>query len=193
MKTTSQKLIISFFILIAGLMAYMLLQKTISCSIWGCIDFPGKSAYTLTNEYEKTPKVYRALFSNGKEQVRIEAYREVTARQAADYNGYKSMQILGLYETARSPYPGAISDQITCESKFKPVFRKTDASSPVVFSGSLNARLQYGSCIEDQIVYSSTGLMMYCGNRNTWYYLEFIYPKGSGGPGEALTQSVKCL
>lgn len=177
-------------LIVGTIIIYVL--KRMECKRLNCIDFPGKKTYLLEEEYESTGRSYRALFQKGAEKIRAEYYAGVSPEQARDFNQYKTMQLLGLYETVKSPYPGVLSDRITCDDAYKPVFR-TETKSRVVYTGYLNDRLQYGTCEDGQIAYKSLGIMTYCPGQKIWYYLEFIEPKKDSLPIALIKDSIRCL
>lgn len=147
-----------------------------SCYKLTCIGFNDKEKYTLKLEYENTKKAYRALYEKNKDVLRVEAYYQVSQKQADKFFDYKKMQIMGLYEDAKSPYPGVISDRITCEERYRPKFidSKNNSISLKLYSGYLNGQMQFGSCIDDQLVYRNNAVMFYCPGQQIWYQLEFI-------------------
>jgi len=154
-----------------------------------------KKDFKLVSEYENTAKTYRALLEKGDIKLQIEAYSNTSAKQATDFNLYKSMQILSLYESVRSPYPGVISDQVACAKEYQPVFKKTTINNINIesYSGYVNDRLQFGSCTKEQIAYRGMALMFYCPKQNRWYHLEFMTsPLQAPIDFQRLIQSISC-
>lgn len=140
-----------------------------------CVSFSGKERFKTTTVYENTATSYRALLDNGSVLLRVEKYR-AGKDDAQMYADAKAMQILGLYEDAKSPYPGMLSDRISCDDRYKPVFQE-HGSAATVFTGLLNSEMQYGTCIDDQIAFSVAGAMTYCPQEGVWYFLEFMESK----------------
>ncbi len=170
--------------------------KRRGCSKLSCLSFQTKELYKTDTEYENNEKAYRAMFRNDNLQLMVEIYSQVTPQQAAEYNEYKKMQLMGLYENARSPYPGAISDRISCEDKYKPKFRQWQTTTLNIdyYTGYLNNRMQYGSCIDEQLKYRSAAVMLYCLAQKKWYHLEFISPINQGdNKFIQIIQSMSCL
>lgn len=169
--------------------------KMTACTKLACISFRDKDGFQTQTTYEDTAKAYRALLTRGDVTVRVEKYMDVTAQQAASNNDYKSMQIESLYEDAKSPYPGMLSDRIRCEGKFKPVFeeRKLNGLTYLEYSGFLNSRMQYGTCIQDELTYASRAMMFYCPKERAWYQFEFITSLARPQPDlSGLLNSVRC-
>ncbi len=176
--------------------AGIILLKKRDCSKLSCLSFETKELYRTDTEYENNEKAYRAMFQNDNLQLRVEIYSQVTPQQAAEYNEYKKMQLMGLYENARSPYPGAISDQISCEDKYKPKFRQLQTTTLKIdyYIGYLNNRMQYGSCTDEQLKYRSAVAMLYCLAQKKWYLLEFITPIDQPDDRTIqIIQSMSCL
>lgn len=179
---------------IAGFFVFSL--RMFVCLEFSCITFKGKNQFIDKKLYENTEKAYRALYKDGNKILRIEMYSQVSPEQAQKFNEYKTMQLTSLYENAQSPYPGAISDEISCDKKYKPVFKqlKTDSMNMRYYSGYLNDRLQYGSCISDQLKYKSSGAMFYCQTQKKWYQLELITPISQEvDDGLHLIKSISCV
>lgn len=174
-----RKFLITAIIIISFIaVAYIFFLYKTECSKMSCISFYRKTHFILQAQYENNKKAYRVLLKDENLLLRVETYSQVSPEQAKKFYEYKTMQLTNLYEDAESPYPGVISDQISCGQKFKPIFKqlKTKALNISYYSGYLNDRLQYGSCIEDQLRYKSKVAMFYCQPQKKWYQLEFITP-----------------
>lgn len=184
-------------IVILGLFLIGVWYQTLTkCKGLACVTFDGKENYKVKTIFEENKKAYRAVWSTGKTQLRIEKYLNISEDEAASFNEYKSMQIASLYEDAKSPYPGVLSDRISCEGKYKPIFKKIsdDSLNKETYSGYLNARMQFGSCIQDQLVYESNAAIFYCKSQKAWYQLEFISPINQKPSNIQHTiQSIRCL
>lgn len=165
------------FIISAGIYLYM----TRTCREISCISFPGISTWQRKDVYEQTSNSYRAIYAKDNEFMRVERYGGLNPNDADSLTKAKVMQIDGLLETAVSPYPGLLSNRITCDNRYLPTpaaFTATNTTG-TSFIGYLNNRLQYGSCIDDQIMYTSYVALFYCKSHNSWYQLEHIVPRNS--------------
>jgi hypothetical protein len=109
--------------------------------------------------------------------VRIERHR-TNEKDASTLTQITLMKIQGLFENARSPYPGPLSDEITCDQKFKlvPKTSQNKDLSLTSFSGYLNNRMQYGTCVDNQVTYKAYSALFYCANHSSLYQLELIIP-----------------
>lgn len=161
-----------------------------------CVSFNNKTDFTSPLVYENNQKTYRALYKNRDQILRVESYSQVSLEQATKFNKYKTMQINSLFENAQAPYPGAISDEISCDPKYKPVYKQINANSLKIsyYSGYLNDRVQYGGCIGDQLKYKSSTAMFYCQSQKKWYQLEFISPiNQEDNDNLYLIKSISCV
>lgn len=91
------------------------------------------------------------------------------------------MKIRALYDRAPAPYPGEITDTITCDTEFVPVVSKkrspggTDMA--IVSNYYLTNRMIHGACTDDIAFYRGYTAFFYCEHRKNVYALEFIGPK----------------
>lgn len=193
MHTRYLRLILLFLTSGAALFYYLNRQQ---CAGLECISFTRKEKYSIRTLYEDTDKAYRTLLKSGSITVRVEKYLNTKPIQAQSNNEYKLMQLSSLYEDAKSPYPGALSDRISCDNQYKPVIRayKSGGMDIRSYSGFLNDRMQYGGCLREQIAYSSRAVIFYCPGHKAWYHLEFINPIGeSTAVLDLMARSVSCL
>ena len=172
MKKQYLIIILSLFILV-GLLGYFFLFR---CSTLQCITINHLSLTSINTEYESTRKTYRALFNTPYGLFRIEKQSGISKKDADNLTTVTVMTVQGLFDNARSPYPGPLSDEITCDNKFVPTpeVYQTQQTTMTWFSGYVNNRLQYGTCIDDQIAYKGYTALFYCKNNRTWYKAEIL-------------------
>jgi len=186
------------FIFLALVCAHFLWRiLTPSCKTYDCISVSGKDL-DLVDTYEDTGVAWRGLLRSGDMDIRLKVLHDIPRTQSDEITKIHLTAMLGLYDVALSPYPGAISHTIRCDEQFKPVPKKIvgDANQQVVyFAGFLNARTQYGSCIENQISYRSYAGIVYCEKQKKWVQIELIMLKDSpvsDGDGEGFIQRISC-
>lgn len=174
---------ISLFIIGAIVIAVSLsIPYLFSCTSYRCIHFPNQQNWSLKEEYEHTDKIWRGMLFYADQLLRIEIIHNVTPHEAQVFTNSRFARIQGLYDTALSPYPDAISHIIRCDEIYKPkqkILHAVDASTIAYFSASLNGRMQYGACVDNQIVYNSSVGMMYCEDEQKWIQIELITDKNS--------------
>lgn len=169
------------------------------CPSYACLGFPGDESWRVQKTYEQTNVSWKGLLKAPNYLVRLERVAGVTRKQADDFTTIRTMQMEGLFDRARSPYPGAVSDEIVCESKYRPTLNSfvSKTGIPVTyFSGYLNDRYQYGSCVDSQIFYKAHSGMFYCQNTRQWYQVELIIPIDKALSDEqylSLFKNVKCF
>jgi hypothetical protein len=180
-KYWKRYLLIGVFICLVLSIGIILRNTLLSCSTYECLLFPDKNLWKIQTVYEKDSKVFRGLLKHPDYLVRIERVSLMLQQQKADdLTKIRLMQILGLFDTAQSPYPGVITDRIVCDDKYKPHPNTATTTSGIgitYFSAFLNNRLQYGICTDDQIVYKVYTALFSCQQTNDWYSVEIIVPK----------------
>lgn len=146
------------------------------CLGYSCISFEDKDTYRVEEAYESTPKVYRALLRHDELRIRIEAYADISAENANSYDKIKIMNIQSLYETAKSPYPGALSNEIDCGKDYRPQIGKLAVNGvpSTYIQGYLNDRFQYGTCLKEELEYRSSLVLFHCPSQKKWYQFELI-------------------
>lgn len=185
-------------IILALVFAYfMWLILMPSCETYDCISVSGKDP-VLVDTYEDTNVTWRGLLRSGDMDIRLKILHDIPRNQSDEITKIHLTALLGLYDVSLSPYPGAISQTIRCDELFKPVPKKITGNADqeiVHFAGLLNARMQYGSCIENQIAYRSYTGILYCGTQKKWVQIELIVPKDSllsDSDGERFIQRISC-
>ena len=168
-----------------------------SCKTYDCITIPDKNL-TLVDEYEDTNTSWRGLMRSDDREIRLKIFHNIPRIHSEEITNIHIATLLGLYDVSLSPYPGAISQTIRCDEAFKPVPQKIISSTGqhiMYFAGLLNARMQYGSCIENQIAYRSYVGFFYCEKQEKWAQIELIVPKDStvsDSLGKLIIQSISC-
>ncbi len=185
----------SIALLIIG---FVLIKKFISCSAYQCLVFPGKESWHTREVYEETQTGWRGLITDSRFLVRLEEVNSVDAKDAGELTKITTMKLLGLFDSARSPYPGAITNEVVCQDQFKPkggVFTNNKNIDVSFYTAYLDGRMQYGSCVEDQVSYRGSLGIFYCPNVREWYEIELLVPKGQKEPSDgykSLFYAVHC-
>jgi len=148
------------------------------CSQLSCISITHLAPFQKQEVYESTRKTFRAVYTTASGLFRIEKQASLSSSDAETLTKATVMTIQGLFANARSPYPGPLSDEIVCDNKFKsePELYTTDSTAMTTLIAYANSRLQYGSCIDDQILYKGYIAMFYCKNHASWYKAELLIP-----------------
>ncbi len=165
------KIIPVFFLIIIILSVIYAVYNKRRCEKLGCLSSAYLDGYKLAETYRDEKDKFSALYRKNDDLLRAEIVSGLSQNEAEKIIDSKIIGIKAQFENSRSPYPGEISDEITCDDRFKPVFRD---GYVIAF---LNNRLAYGNCIEEENVYKSLMTWKYCENQNKLYLLEFIYHK----------------
>jgi len=188
-----RKIVPYIIIAILGLFSYSVIFFT-KCSKYSCISFDGMDNYRVEEEYESTSKVYRALLRHDELRIRIEAYADISAENANSYDKIKTMNIQSLYETAKSPYPGALSNEIDCGKDYRPQIGNLAINGvpSTYIQGYLNDRFQYGACLKEELVYKSSLVLFHCPLQKKWYQFELIRPLARPVDDKRILGSLTC-
>ena len=162
--------IICFCIFLAHKYSYLL------CNRIRCISLNSISAWREQEIYENNYSRYRALLVAPSYLIRIEKNSNLSKEDAENLILFDVMQKKGLFDDIINPYTGEISNKISCENRYKPEVQIIPANDLKVtyYSGWLNDRLQYGVCLDDQLIYKTHNALFYCSNQRSLYHLEFI-------------------
>lgn len=156
---------------------WLVLAYARGCRAYSCITLPGFSGWKQDEVYEHTGKIWRGMLSSERRLMRLEVVFRVSPAEAAEFTNIRLMAIEGLYDTVQSPYPGAVSATIRCDERYKlhPTVIIAKDGMPVTYaSGFLNARMQYGACVDNQLAYAGSIGFFYCAKRQFWVQMEVM-------------------
>ena len=165
-------------IFLAAIGVYFVLNKLI-CQKLTCLSLKDNNQYKIKSVYEDNKYIFRGLYENGNNLLKIEIRQNSTVEEANLAIQTQITRTKGLFEDAAAPYPGEISDVIACGNEYKPVYssKKQNGIDISYFEGYVNDRLVFGSCADDQAAYHDTLAMFYCAKQNKFYQLEIIIPR----------------
>lgn len=178
---------------IVGSAIFVYTQMKRSCGKLQCITLPLLQQSTVAEVYESTDRSYLALYTLPNMKIRTEQRSGISSSDADILTKVTVMRMQGQFETARSPYPGMLSDAITCDEKFnvKPITTTYNNQEVLFFSGYLNNRLQYGSCIDSEIQFTGLNAVLYCDRQHAWYRIEILIPGGDKSDTQSYTQQLQ--
>jgi len=168
----------------------------LSCKKYTCLSLSLLNKAKEKEIYENSSKSFRGLYETPEGLLRVESAK-LSPKEAENMIKIRLMKMEGLFENARSPYPGPLSDEISCDNKYKPSPKIIDTNTTKItyVSGYLNNRLQYGTCIDDQITHKGFTALFYCQNHQSWYQFEILVPIEKAQKDEyyfKLFQSIVC-
>lgn len=193
-----KKIISSIGVLLLVISGYLYFFFQNSCGGYMCLAFDNKKQFREVEQIENSKMSYKGVLTYKSLRIRLEAYDASSIDIAERFSQAKIMQLQGLFENARSPYPGVLSNEVVCENRFKPVIKNitVDDKKITTIDGFLNDRLQYGVCLENQLTHKGKTAMFYCESQKKWYYFEVISKKSDTNLNTEinhLIQSLKCL
>lgn len=190
-------LLFSALIIILSAISYTV-YTYLQCSKLNCLTFQDSNKYTVKEVYEENKYIYRALYQNQNILIRAEIRPNSSKNEVEDTVKVQKIRIAGLFDDAAAPYPGEISDVISCGNEFKPIHTTiTNKDMEInLFSGYVNDRLVFGSCVSDQAKYRNNLAMFYCEKQKKYYQVEVIVPNSNyaSNPNKynQIIQSISC-
>lgn len=156
---------------------YLFLNNS-TCQRLACLSLKNESQYKIKKIYEDNKYIFRALYEKGNVLLRAEIKNNFSAQESEQTIQSQITRTKELFEDAQSPYPDQISDIISCGKEYEPVYstKKQNGIQISYFTGFVNERLVFGSCINDQAIYHDTLTMFYCNKQKKFYQLEIITP-----------------
>ncbi len=162
-----------------------LLSINVRCKKLLCLYFPGKNEWKTEDVYIDQKSVWKGLYSYGEYKIRVYELNNISKSDAENFTKITIMTTKGLFDTAKNPYAGVLSDKIVCPESLKPVEDDfiNKANINIYFIQSfLNSRLQYGACTETQISYKVYSGTFYCDKIKNWFQIEIIAPLTDSQP-----------
>lgn len=194
-----KKVFIAFIVSFAIIpLLALFLMDTNKCNRINCLKLSNKEEYKLDKIYEENDYAYRALYKKNDELMRVEVKSNLSSSDADQAVQVQITRTKGVFEDAAAPYPGEISDVISCGEQYKPVYSSKNIGGVNIsyFSGFVNDRLVFGSCVSDQAAYRDTLAMFYCEKQHKFYQVEIISPRQkydkNPGQNEATLNSLGC-
>lgn len=166
-------------LLIGFLVIYYLPTIRKDCRKINCFKMEDLGKFKLKEVYEEDRNIYRALFAQEDDLLRIEVKSQVGEKEAGKYIEAEIVRMKALFQNAASPYPGELSSEISCSEEFKPVLKTVQQNNLQIsyFTGFLNTRLTFGACTQNQAIYKSILVLFYCPLAKQLFQVEIIAPK----------------
>lgn len=179
MRLTKLLSVLLGFLLLTGIIFIFLTLRLRTCQKLNCLFFKGRENFHLKELYQDDKNIYRALFFDKNDLLRVNIQSQIDSSSAEKYIQGEITRMKALFANAVSPYPGEISNEIVCGKKFTPNLTtiKTNNLTISYFTGYLNERLVFGACTEDQALYRGILALFYCSKQNQVFQIEVIVPK----------------
>lgn len=164
---------------ITSIVAAFVVGNNLSCKRISCLSLKDASFYKLKDVYEENRYIFRGLYKKGTILLRLEERVNSSKSEAEQAIKTQITRTQGLFDEAAAPYPGDISDVVSCSPEYKPTYTTIikDGVEISQFSGFVNKRLVFGSCTADQAIYYATMAMFYCERQKNFFQVELIIPK----------------
>ena len=191
------KIILSIIVLFLALGVLLFSQKS-SCTGLSCISFNESGSFKTQEIYQSDENSFRGLFTNGKEKIRIDVKSGIKQKSASEEISIMITKMKKLYEKERSPYPGEISDTVSCDEKYIPKWNSKETNGIEVnyTTAFLNDRMVYGACTEEQLTSKSLFVAFYCPKQQKLYQMEIINDKNKFSENQGrymdILASLKC-
>ena len=111
----------------------------------------------------------------GDAYLKVRAFDDISLEDAKSQFSDKIFSIHSLYREAFSPYPGALSNKISCPDEFKP--RRISHALFDYYLLYANQRFNYGVCLWDLIEYKAVIYPLYCPRNRRYYQIELFVSK----------------
>lgn len=177
----------------------VIIAGRLGCKRLQCITSHDMDTFRVTEVYEDTATVFRALYQHNDVLLRIDVQSKIPPTEAQNRVDGQLAQIKTIFAKARAPYPGEITNIITCDKQYQPSYRQESVNglSMTIVQGFLTDRLTYGACTPDQAVNRSMLALFYCPTQKKLYQLEFIAPvtqfNESQPTYDTMLQSLRCM
>lgn len=152
--------------------------KKQTCKETVCLLLDKIKGYQQVDVYQDTERSYGAFFKKGNNQLKIDVWLHTEQPEAESIIKSHTIRMYTLYENAVSPYPGEISNAISCAQEYRPTYtiKQAGARETHFFTGYANDRLAFGACADDLIANRAAVAMFYCGEQKRLYKLELFFP-----------------
>ncbi|MGB2580459.1 MAG: hypothetical protein WBC83_02085 [Minisyncoccia bacterium] len=114
----------------------------------------------------------RILAVNNDDVIKIETTQKTTKNFANEYIQKEITLIESFFEPQLPPYPEFLTQESSCDEKYKPVTQKSRYGEHLImYAGE---RFGYGVCVDNLIKYRATLGYFYCDNTNMLFKIEYF-------------------
>ncbi len=132
--------------------------------------------FAITKIEDKVPSAARLSLHLTSEQAQswIDEYKEISWESAKAMAMNKMNLLQAMYVPQASPYPGRISNTITCQSAPEMKFESRPNSWMYFTTLWANSRFAFGSCEREDQAYYGVVVAVYCFDRKRYYELKYF-------------------
>jgi len=139
-----------------------------------------KGDFSLIKQTDEAGKS-NMVFINKTDRLVIRTWQNINDSLATKMILDKKFLIENLFIPQPSPYPDAVSNQVVCPDRLKPL--PFDSIYPNIriaaFRLFANNRYIYGECVDEVIVYTSAYMMVYNFGKNILSEIKYFTPKSN--------------
>lgn len=128
--------------------------------------------------YQDSDRLYGVLLKKRNNTIRADLWMNISQEEAEVVIKNYTIKMYTIYEKAVSPYPGEVSNAISCDQQYRPKYstEKNNEREKHVFVGYANERLVFGACADDIITKRAAVVMFYCEPQKRLYKFELFSP-----------------
>ena len=124
----------------------------------------------------KEGRLQTALAAIGDDRLRVRVFDDHDSSSAQALSSDMRAQLLNLFGDRQAPYPGQLSQTLTCPERFLPVELETSGDMLLQMQFFANERFGYGGCDESLLAYRSTMALFYFPGSGQFFQLEYFEP-----------------
>lgn len=169
---------IALFFTVAIIAAAAALYAARPCNGPECYLRRHLTEYKNETVYQNTDRLYGALLKQKDTRLRADTWTNIDQNEAASTIRNHIIRMDTLYEKSVSPYPGEVSNAISCDRQYRPKYstEKNNGRETHVFVGYASERLVFGACSDDIITKRAAAVMFYCDSQKRLYKFELFFP-----------------
>jgi len=121
-------------------------------------------------------RLQTALAAIGDDRLRVRVLDDHDRTSAQALSSDMRAQLLNLFGDRQAPYPGQLSQTLTCPERFLPVELETSGDMLLQMQVFANERFGYGGCDESLLSYRSTMGLFYFPDSEQFFQVEYFEP-----------------
>ena len=158
-----------------GLAFFFIYYSNNYCNHLNCLESDFLNRFEQREIFSNSTNNFRALYNYKNFILRLEITRNIDFVKADKIINETLANVQAFYQESTAPYPGEISNQVSCDKVKIPILHEQNTDSDFIsyFFSWLNNRFAY-SCNQTEDFYNSVTLFIYCENQKKFYKLEVI-------------------
>ena len=139
----------------------------------------GIVGFELKDEFFEGDITRKVILENRDEIIRFSIINNLDKKSSNNLIKVETYTLEAIYDSEISPYPGVISDEISCEDEFIPKRKEINKGDNkiIYYETFLSGRFSYGGCVEDLIEYRGIIAWTYCEDKKEYRKMEYMVDK----------------